>query len=145
MQQLCLFEGNLNLEESKKIEIRMTINGKLTERLGEIRQYYQVENYEDPIRFMITQTYERIKTEPNREKPQTKTSLRGSLLDLIISGFVKEGLHQEIDDGVERRYRVEGGQTSVSHEEIGHVITNTLKQIVRDITEHPAPTDTSRS
>ena len=45
----------------KKIEIRMSIDGKLAERLNEVKRYYQVENYTDLIRFLITQAYERLK------------------------------------------------------------------------------------
>jgi hypothetical protein len=48
-------------EEKRKIEIRMTIDGKLAERLNEVKRYYQVENYTDLIRFLITQSYERLK------------------------------------------------------------------------------------
>jgi len=39
----------------------MTIDGKLAERLNEVKRYYQVENYTDLIRFLITQAYERLK------------------------------------------------------------------------------------
>ncbi|MEM2942117.1 MAG: hypothetical protein QXT81_01705 [Candidatus Bathyarchaeia archaeon] len=44
--------------EKRKIEIRMSIEGKLAERLNALKDYYQVENYTDLIRFLITRAYE---------------------------------------------------------------------------------------
>jgi hypothetical protein len=56
-------EFALRKELKEKIEIRMTIEGKLAERLNRVKEYYQVENYTDLIRFLITKAYEERKRE----------------------------------------------------------------------------------
>jgi hypothetical protein len=48
-------------DEKKKIEIRMTFEGELAKRLNAVKEYYQVENYTDLIRFLITRNYEELK------------------------------------------------------------------------------------
>jgi hypothetical protein len=48
-------------DEQKKIEIRMTFEGELAKRLNAVKEYYQVENYTDLIRFLITRNYEELK------------------------------------------------------------------------------------
>ena len=47
--------------ETKKIEIRMTIAGKLAERLNEIKKDRGLENYTELIRTLINEAYERLK------------------------------------------------------------------------------------
>ncbi len=44
--------------EKKKIELRMTIEGTLAERLTKIKDHYQFETYTDTIRFLVTSKYE---------------------------------------------------------------------------------------
>ena len=44
----------------EKIEIRMSIQGVLAERLTKIKEYYQLKSYTDVIRFLITSKYEEI-------------------------------------------------------------------------------------
>jgi hypothetical protein len=46
----------MNPKEHARIEIRMSFTGRLAERLEDITDYYQVESYEDSIRFIVTQT-----------------------------------------------------------------------------------------
>lgn len=46
--------------KEKKIEIRMSISGKLAERLTEVKKHYAYENYTELIRFLINQAYERL-------------------------------------------------------------------------------------
>lgn len=46
--------------KEKKIEIRMSISGKLAERLTEVKKHYSYENYTELIRFLINQAYERL-------------------------------------------------------------------------------------
>jgi len=46
----------------EKIEIRMSIEGILAERLTRIKEYYQLKSYTDVIRFLITSKYEQIMT-----------------------------------------------------------------------------------
>jgi ArsR family metal-binding transcriptional regulator len=43
-----------------KIEIRMSIDGILAERLSKVKEYYQLKSYTDVIRFLITTKYEEI-------------------------------------------------------------------------------------
>jgi protoheme ferro-lyase len=44
----------------EKIEIRMSIDGILAERLTAVKDYYQLKAYTDVIRFLITNKYEEI-------------------------------------------------------------------------------------
>jgi len=53
--------GKVSMKKKNKIEIRMTITGKLAERLNEVKGYYQIESYTDLIRFIITESYEKLK------------------------------------------------------------------------------------
>ena len=47
--------------EGKKIELRMTIDGKLGDRLKAIKEDRGLENYTELIRTLINEAYERLK------------------------------------------------------------------------------------
>jgi len=44
-----------------KIQMRITFEGVLAERLNAIKEYLQLESYTDVVRICITEKYERIK------------------------------------------------------------------------------------
>jgi hypothetical protein len=45
---------------TNKIELRMTIDGRLAQRLNVIKNYYQIKSYTEVIRFIITTKFEEI-------------------------------------------------------------------------------------
>ncbi len=53
----------------EKIEIRMTIEGKLAFRLAKLKEHYELESYTELIRVIITDAYDRVsKTFMDRTK-----------------------------------------------------------------------------
>jgi len=56
------------MARKEKIEIRMSIEGILAERLTRIKEYYQLKSYTDVIRFLITSKYEQIMALKEREQ-----------------------------------------------------------------------------
>ena len=56
------------MARKEKIEIRMSIEGILAERLTRIKEYYQLKSYTDVIRFLITSKYEQIMALKEREE-----------------------------------------------------------------------------
>ena len=108
----------------------MVIEGKLAESLNEVKRYYQFESYHDLIRFMITQTFERVRSEPSEVESSRKRKSAETLLDIIISGLVRESILVEMNDGSAQRYSVPGGVKWVSREDVEHVFLTALKEIV---------------
>jgi len=109
----------------------MVIEGKLAERLDEVKWYYQFESYHDLIRFMITQTFERVRSEPNKAESSRKGKSAETLLDIINSGLVRENMLVEMNDGSAQRYSVPGGVKWVARDDIEHLILTTLKEILK--------------
>lgn len=115
----------------------MTISGKLVERLDGIKQYYQIEDYAELIRLMITLTSERISSNPSREG-NTRKKTSENMLGLIISGLVREGELLEMDENEPMRYKVKDAKKTLSRDEVELLIHDTLLEIAHKASDRRA-------
>ena len=102
------------------------------ERLEEVRDYYQVRDYVDVIKFAITQTSEHARMNRCELEERINEMPARSLLDFAISGMVRERFFEETGVGADRRYRVERSRTWLNRDEIERLVKSVIIQMARD-------------